>query len=178
MRRDVLMTAAMIFAVGTLVTMSAQSNGRRYSATLEPGQETPNTLAAPGGGTITLDIDEKAGEISYELSFGGLMSDVTQAHIHFAQRAMSGGIMLWLCQTAANPSPTATTPFCPVGGGTVSGTLVSTDVRPIANQRVNAEDFAQAVAQIRAGLTYANVHTVAHGPGQIRGQITQGGSHK
>ena len=29
----------------------------------------------------------------------------TQAHIHFAQRSVNGGISVWLCETATNPSP-------------------------------------------------------------------------
>jgi hypothetical protein len=156
---------------------AAQGQGNRYSATLVPGQENP-ALAAPGGGTITLDIDETAGEIAYELSYEGLV-DVRQAHIHFEKPALNGGIMLWLCKTATNPGPTpATTPDCPVGSGTVSGTLLAADVQAIASQRLTAGDFEAAVQQIRDGLAYANVHTGAHLGGQIRGQISKGGSHK
>lgn len=178
MRRDtVAAVVALMLAAGTLTTMSAQSQGRRYSATLTPGQENP-ALAAPGEGTITLDIDEGAGEVSYELSYSGL-ADVRQAHIHFEKPALNGGIMLWLCNSATNPGPTPmTTPACPPEAGTVTGTLISTDVRAIDAQRLSAGDFAAAVAQIREGLTYANVHTGAHPGGQIRGQIGQGGGHK
>ncbi len=156
---------------------SAQSQGNRYSATLVPGQENP-ALAAAGSGSIVLDIDERAGEITYALTYEGLV-DVLQSHIHFEKPALNGGVMLWLCKTAAVQGPTpATTPDCPVGGGTVSGTLLSSDVRAIAAQRLSAGDFASAVAQIRNGLAYANVHTAANTGGQIRGQIQQGGGRK
>jgi CHRD domain len=181
MTRDTALTAltalAVTVMVGALTTLSAQSQGNRYSATLVPGQENP-ALSTPGSGTITLDIDEAAGEITYELSYTGLV-DVRQSHIHFEKPALNGGIFLWLCKTATNPGPTpGKTPDCPVGSGTVSGTLIASDVQGIANQRFAAGDFAAAVAQIRNGLAYANVHTGASLGGEIRGQIQQGGSHR
>jgi hypothetical protein len=178
MKREAgLAAVALMVAVGTLGTLSAQSQGRRYSATLESGQENP-ALSAPGGGVILLDIDEAAGEISYVLAYQGL-SDVRQAHIHFEKPALNGGIMLWLCKSPTNQGPTpATTPDCPPEAGTVSGTLVATDVLAIANQKLTAGDFASAVAQIRGGFAYANVHTGANPGGQIRGQIGQGGDRR
>ncbi|MBK5299110.1 MAG: CHRD domain-containing protein [Vicinamibacteria bacterium] len=156
---------------------SAQSQGNRYSATLVPGQENP-ALSTPAWGTITLNINEAAGEIDYELSYTGLV-DVRQAHIHFEKPALNGGIMLWLCKTATNQGPTpGTTPDCPVGSGSASGTLLASNVLGIATQRLAAGDFVAAVAQIRNGLAYANVHTAVSPGGEIRGQITQGGGHK
>ena len=156
------------------LVVAAQGQGRRYSATLVPGQENP-ALAAPGQGTILLDVNEGSGEIGYLLSYQNLTA-VTQAHIHFEKPGANGGIMLWLCQTATNPAPNAATPVCPADSGSVSGILVASDVRGIAGQRLTAGDLAAAVDQIRNGLAYANVHTTAHGGGQIRGQIQQGGA--
>lgn len=158
---------------------SAQSQGNKYSATLVPGQENPAlSRPEPVQGTITVDIDEAAGEISYELSYTGLV-DVLQSHIHFEKPTNNGGIFLWLCRTATNPGPTpGTTPECPVGSGTVSGTLVASDVQGLTAQRLAAGDFEAAVRQIRNGLAYANVHTAVSPGGEIRGQIRQGGGHK
>jgi len=165
---------ALAVGLSAAVTV-AQSNGRRYSATLVPGQENP-ALATPGVGTIVLDLDERAEEVRYVLTFRDL-AGVTQAHIHFEKPALNGPIMLWLCKSATNPGPTPeTTPDCPPPGGTVTGTLTAADVRPIAAQGLAGGDFANAIAQIRNGLTYANVHTTAFPGGQIRGQIGQGGS--
>lgn len=176
MTRDTgLAAVALMVAVGALTTLSAQSQGNKYSATLVPGQEVP-ALSTPATGKIVIDIDEDAGEINYELSFTGI-TDVRQAHIHFGQPAVSGGIMLWLCKTATNPGPTGNTlPTCPANGGAVSGTLASGDV--LAVQRLSAGDFANAVAQIRNGLAYANVHTGVSPGGEIRGQLQPGGAHK
>ena len=167
-------TAALAGWMGAVVTL-AQPNARRYSATLVPGQENP-ALATPGVGTILLDLDENSQEIRYALAFNDL-SGVTQAHIHFEKPGLNGSIMLWLCKSATNPGPTPeTTPDCPAPGGVVTGTLTASDVRPIAAQGLAAGDFANALAQIRNGLTYANVHTTSFPGGQIRGQIEQGGS--
>ena len=52
------------------LVVAAQGQGRRYSATLVPGQENPS-LAAPGRGTIVLDVNEGSGEIGYQLSYRG-----------------------------------------------------------------------------------------------------------
>lgn len=178
MKRDTGIAAVVMFvAVAASATLSAQGHGKKYSATLVPGQENP-ALATSASGSITLTIDEGAGEIDYELTYEGLV-DVRQAHIHFEKPALNGGIFLWLCKTATNQGPTpGKTPDCPVGSGTVSGTLLPSDVQGIANQRFPAGDFAAAVEQIRNGLAYANVHTLLSPGGEIRGQIQQGNAHK
>ena len=171
------LAAAVVIAAAGALTLSAQSQGNRYSATLVPGQENP-ALVSPASGTITLNIDGSADEIEYELSYTGLV-DVRQAHIHFEKPALNGGIFLWLCKTATNPGPTpGKTPDCPVGSGSVSGTLLASDVQGIASQRLVAGDFEAAVAQIRDGLAYANVHTGANLGGEIRGQIRQSSALK
>jgi hypothetical protein len=130
-------------------------------------------------GRITLDIDEHVQEIEYELSYSGLQTTVAQAHIHFGQPGVNGGIVLWLCQ-GTSPSPIATTPACPQNG-TVSGVLRPADVVAITGgnvgQQISAGEFAEVVALIRKGLAYANVHTAASGGGEIRGQIRRGFGH-
>jgi len=40
-----------------------------------------------------------------------------------------------------------------------------------ASQQLNAGDFAGAIAAMRAGFAYANVHTDLSTGGEIRGQI-------
>jgi hypothetical protein len=156
----------------------AAQGGGRYSAVLEPDQEVP-AVSSAATGTITLDIDEDNEEITYELSFSGLSSTVAQSHIHFGQPGVNGGIVLWLCE-GTSASPLASTPTCPQSG-TVTGTLKPADVVAIggsnAGQQIAAGEFAEAVAFIKKGLAYANVHTANSGGGEIRGQIRQGGGH-
>jgi len=111
--------------------------------------------------------------IHYRLSYEGLEGAVTQAHIHFGQKHTVGGIVVWLCQTVGTPAPAAVaalTPFCPADG-TVEGTIVAAQVLAQTLQGIEAGEFDELVAAIRAGATYANVHSVLHSPGEIRGQI-------
>ncbi len=163
---------------------SAQGGGR-YSTALVPDQEVP-AVSSAAEGTITLDIDEGEQEIAYELTFSGLSSTVAQAHIHFAQAGVNGSIVLWLCEGTATPAAALgiDPPTCPQSG-TVSGVLTPADVISTVNtqtnvnaQQINAGEFAEAVAFIKKGLAYANVHTANSAGGEIRGQIRQGGGHK
>jgi len=129
-------------------------------------------ISTKAKGSFKAKIDEGLQQITYELSFEGLESDVTQSHIHFGQRHTVGGIVVWLCQTLPNfPSPTAGTPLC--GGprsNTVTGTITPASVITVTGQGIDAGQFDELVRAIRAGATYTNVHSVTFGPGEIRGQ--------
>ena len=99
---------------------------------------------------------------------------MTQAHIHFGQRHVNGGIVLWFCGTTLNLGP-AGTPTCTNGSGVFSGTFNLANVQAIigtnVGQQVAAGEFAKVVAALRAGVAYANVHTALSTGGEIRGQI-------
>jgi hypothetical protein len=176
--RDVTrLSAAMVVSVCLSGALVLAQGGGAFSAGLTPDQEVPS-VSSGASGSIELDIDGE--EIRYTLSFSGLSSDVAQAHIHFAQEGVNGGIMLWLCE-GTSLSPVDTTPACPQSG-TVTGVLTPADVVAIggnnAGQQIAAGEFEEAVAAIRKGLAYANVHTALSPGGEIRGQLRQGGGHK
>jgi hypothetical protein len=57
-------------------------------------------------------------------------------------------------------------------GTPVSGVLTPANVIGPAAQGVAPGEFAELVRAIRAGVTYANVHTQAFMGGEIRGQIS------
>jgi CHRD domain len=134
---------------------------------------------APGGpvssvatGDFEATIDDEAREIHFTLSYSGLEGDVRQAHIHFGQRSVNGGISLWLCETAANPRPVGSpdVPECPQSG-TVEFTLGAGHVVGPATQGIAGGEFEEIVAAIRAGRAYANVHSSKFPGGEVRGQI-------
>jgi hypothetical protein len=151
-----------------------QPQAKRFSATLSGDHEVPS-VSSPATGHFVAVIDEDSETIEYTLSFGDLNGAVRQAHIHFGQSFANGGVMLWLCGTAVNPGP-AGTPACPSPGGSVSGTLEASDVIAVGAgaQGIVAGEFAEAVAAIRKGLAYVNVHSATSTGGEIRGQVLPG----
>jgi hypothetical protein len=137
-------------------------------------------ISTLGRGTFKTTIDEAGQSIHYELSYEALEGTVTQAHIHFGQRHTVGGIVVWLCQTAAAAAPAAVaavTPTCPSPQGSVTGSIGPSQVLAAAGQGLDAGEFDALVRAIRAGATYANVHSSLFPPGEIRGQIRDHG-HK
>lgn len=93
---------------------------------------------------------------------------MTQAHIHFGQFAVNGGISVFLCSNLTDPPPG--TPACP-NSGTVSGTLTAASVIGPAGQGIAAGEFEELVEAIDAGIAYVNVHTTMFPTGEIRGQL-------
>ena len=135
-------------------------------------------VSTAASGTFVAEIDEQNDIIHYKLSYKNLEGNVTQGHIHFGQRHTVGGIVVWLCQTAGTPAPAtvaALTPFCPEPEGTVEGTIIPAQVLAQTAQGIAAGEFDELVRAMRAGATYANVHSTLFPPGEIRGHIP--GSH-
>jgi len=133
-------------------------------------------ISTKATGSFKASIDDALQLINYELTYHGLEGAVTQAHIHLGQRHTVGGITVWLCQTAGTPAPAAVaaaTPFCPAEG-TVIGTILPAQVLTVTGQGLDAGEFDELIRAIRAGATYANVHSTLFTPGEIRGQIGTG----
>jgi len=186
-------TFARVLALSLLVGSAsvALANDDNFSANLSGYNEvhfiaapTPalrGAISTPARGHFEARIDDRKDVISYVLSYEGLTTDVTQAHIHFGQRHTVGGIVVWLCQTALVPAPAAVaalTPTCPgPTSGTVRGTITPAQVLEAVGQGIAAGEFDEVVAAIRAGRAYANVHSTTFAPGEIRGQINDGRFH-
>jgi hypothetical protein len=160
--------------VGALASFAvAQSGGQNFSADRMRGSFEIPAVSTVARGDFEARVNTSAQTITYELSYSGLEGTVTQAHIHFGQNFATGGIVAWLCETASNNSPTLETQ-CPQSG-TVTGTITPAQVTDTGAQRIQPGQFDELVAAMRAGLTYANVHTNTSGGGEIRAQIRRGG---
>ena len=163
-----------------------EDEGVELRATLQGFQETPAAISTGASGSFRGEISSDGTQITYTLSYSGLEGDVRQAHIHLGQRSVTGGIVVFLCQTTYNPDETGHAPTCPQFG-TVTGTLTKANVTNRANaqgiestltQGSTDAEFAEFVRAILAGVTYANVHSANAGgvptkfnSGEIRGQI-------
>jgi hypothetical protein len=185
MKRITIMAVAVFAIAGTAVTLT---NGRRqFSEFLNGLKEATAVVSTTGTGTFRATINDDETEINYVLTFQDLEGDVRQGHIHIGLPQNQGGIVLWLCDSAANPSPSATTPECTVDdplntrAGSVTGTLTADDVQAQVGNGIEAGEFAEVIALIRAGTTYANVHSTKFPGGEVRSQIANreggGGGH-
>ena len=116
-----------------------------FSISLDGLQEVPPN-ASPGSGFGTAFYDSTLGTISLSISFSGLVSPSTAAHIHTNVPGVAGPVIVDLF------------PITTLGGtsGTISGPLPF----PAAH-----------VANLLADKTYVNIHTAAFPGGEIRGQL-------
>jgi hypothetical protein len=161
-----------LLALVSTVAASADQSALNMRATLTAFNEVP-PKATVGEGTFRAKVEK--GVIHYTLTYSGLSTPVLQAHLHFGQPAVSGGVFVFLCTNLGN-GPVGT-PACPPGGGTVTGTITAADIlNPSPDQGITPGDFATALRIIQAGEAYANVHTTRFQAGEIRGQVSTGES--
>ena len=177
MKRLAITTLVAVFALLAILGASQPAvadddEGKALRATLTGFEETPLTLSSPGTGRFRARIHDHETMITFELHYEGLEGTVQQAHIHLGRPAITGGIVLFLCTNLGNAPATVPTPqACPAAPATISGTLTAADVVAQAGQGIAAAEFAEVVRAIRAGATYANVHTTLQPGGEIGGQI-------
>ena len=185
-----LVSIGLILLVTLLVTLgvlvpgpvsSREEHGVKFfRATLQGVEEVPAT-STRASGRFRVEISEDGSSMTYTLNYSNLEGEIRQAHIHFAQKGVNGGIVVFLCQTSFNPDPTGHAPTCPQSG-TVTGTLTAANMTALAvAQGIAPGEFAELVRAMRAGVTYANVHSAGTGVpanfagGEIRGQIGEHG---
>jgi hypothetical protein len=161
----------LIAVLGSLLATATLATAEQIGALLTGYEESPS-VSTTGSGEFTATIAPDGATILYTETYSGLQGPVTQSHIHVGQLGVNGSVVIFLCQTAANPDPTGLAPQCPQEG-TVSGTITVANViaGSIAPQQLAAGDLAAVVDAIRAGAAYANVHTTPSPGGEIRGQI-------
>jgi hypothetical protein len=164
--------SALIFAVPVVLAAAtfavAGDGGKRNvkADALTGYQEAPAiSTEATGSFDATLNADDT---ISYTFSYSGLEGSVTQAHIHFGQRDVAGGVSVFLCTNVGGP---AGTQACPPSPATITGTITAASVIGPAGQGIAPAEFSELVRAIRAGMTYANVHSSKFPGGEARGQI-------
>jgi CHRD domain len=160
------------FGAAALMLVGAPADASEFSAKLSGFAEVPLAILSNGRGTVSLVLDKRANTLTYNLTYSGLGSAVTQAHIHFGKIHVAGNIIVFFCSNLA--SPPSGTPPCPPNGGTVTGTVTGPSVVAQTTQNIPAGSFAALVATLASDTAYANVHTANFPAGEIRGQIRHG----
>src|SRR5579864_9547764 len=165
--------ALLAIVVGLPNVAFGDTDARTFSARFLGVNETPSiNTDATASLHVTINGSGNNATIDYTLTFSGLTTQVTQAHIHFAQERVAGAIVVFLCKTTQTNAP-AGTPDCGSGtSGMVTGTLTSANVTALAAaQGIPAGDMAGLVKAIRQGAAYGNVHSTTFPAGETRGQL-------
>jgi len=111
--------------LGSLLATATLATAEQIGTLLTGYEEAP-AVSTTGTGEFTATIAPDGEVIQYTETYSGLQGAVTQSLIHVGQLGVYGSIVIFLCQTAANPDPTGLAPPCPQEG-TVSGTITGID---------------------------------------------------
>jgi hypothetical protein len=158
-------TGLTIVAAVAFADRGGGGGGNNFSAKLTGFQETPSE-STPGRGTFQARL-VNGNTIHYTLHYEGFEAaegSTLFAHIHFGQQGVAGGVSAFLCGGGDKPACTPTQ-------GTFEGDIDAADVVGPAGQGIAAGEFAKLVRAMRAGVTYANIHSSTQPAGEIRGQI-------
>lgn len=168
-------------ALGTLVLVlgvgsyAVAGSGSSFSETLDGFQEVP-AVSSAASGQFRAQVAPDGQSIDWVLSYTGTEGAVQQAHVHLAQRDVNGGITVFLCTNLGN-GPAGTQP-CPAAPAVISGSIRAADVSPnipataaARAQGLDTGEMAELVRALRAGVTYANVHSTKFPGGEIRAQL-------
>ena len=143
-----------LLAITAPVALAADPPTAAFGGPVDGAQEVPPVVtAATGEATVVISADDTT--IWYIVEYSGLSGALAAAHIHTGAAGVNGGVILPL---AASASP-------------MVGTLTAADFSASGS----VTTFAEAVAAIKAGETYVNLHTAANPGGEIRGQVVAKG---
>lgn len=144
-----------LLALTAPTVLAADPPTAAFGGALSGAQEVPVVAtAATGEATVVISADNTT--IWYVVDYSGLSGALAAAHIHVGAAGANGGVILPL---VASTSP-------------MVGTLTAANFSPSGA----VTTFAEAVAAIKAGGTYVNLHTAANPGGEIRGQVTAKGN--
>jgi hypothetical protein len=145
MRKAIRGAALAALALSTIVFgTTAFADTVTYSAALNGPSEVPPTESV-GTGTLTSTFDASTKQLTWSVTYAGLTGPATMAHFHGPADAKTSAPVL-IPITGSLDSP-------------ISGSATLTDAE--------ATDLVD-------GKLYFNIHTAAHKPGEIRGQIVKG----
>jgi hypothetical protein len=159
-----------------VVAVAAFTDGfKRIKQKLTGYEEVPS-VSTGASGEFKGRISNAEDQVEWSLSYSELEGSVQQAHIHFGQKGVNGGITVFLCTNLGN-GPAGIQP-CPASPAMISGVLTSADISPnipataaARTQGINTGEFEEFLAAMRAGSLYVNVHSTTWPGGEVRSQI-------
>ena len=134
---------------------SGEPAARNFRAHLSGDEEVP-PVDTRAQGQATFELNDQATELDFKLNVANI-DDVVASHIHCAPAGVNGPIGV----TLFSGGPTSR------NGTLAEGTVDSPD----PGNACGWTSLAEVQSAMRNGFTYVNVHTLAHPPGEIRGQI-------
>ena len=160
--KTVLCLSTILLLVVALQAQDDRTPRKVFGAILRGANESPITLSG-GSGHLLLTVNDDESSVHFVLDFTGLQTTVGASHIHVGQPNINGGVTVFFCGGTTRPA-------CPQEG-TVEGDFTANDVIGLTTQQLEPNNLEKLLAAIRAGETYANVHTMNSPAGEIRGQI-------
>ena len=159
-----------LFAIGSYAVAGPRDgpgkvpDTKKFEARLSGFQETPS-VSSTGFGNFEAQLVNDT-TLHYVFHYEGLEGGNSLfAHVHFGQRSVAGGVSFFLCGGSTKPAA------CPNGEGTVEGDVTPADVIGPNGQGIEPGSFDEILRAMRAGHSYANIHTTRWPGGEIRGQI-------
>ena len=140
-RRAVMVLCGVVSAAA--VAGVVQAAPKSFSVPLTGAAQVP-PVTSPGSGTANFTWDPATRGLSWSITFSGLSSPATMAHIHNGTAGKNGPVVLWLSTRGTPPA----SPF------TGSATLTPAQAR-----------------QLATGAWYVNLHSKDHPAGELRGQV-------
>ena len=134
----------------SIVSVSAASAASSWVATMNGASEAPTPVATPATGQFEGTLNDTNDNMTFTLTYSGLIGTMTQSHIHRGAVGVAGPIVYWLANGNVPSVISGCTDPTPLGGA--CGFTSLTD--------------------LVAGNLYVNLHSTFAPGGEIRGQIT------
>ena len=126
-----------------LLCGAARAQQTNFKADLSGTSEVP-PVTSPGTGSATAALDPATKTLTWTVTYSGLSGPATAGHIHGpAAPGANAGVLI---------------PFKPPLESPIKGSATLTDAQ---------------ISDLEAGRTSINLHTAAHPPGEIRGQLVR-----